>query len=152
MSTEYTAAKNIGVLRYWGISDDGVGVSIVGSSFGDFNLLGVTLDLGGGSQVSTFQSRQTRFNLSSNVQTDFTRIVSIFSQSIAWYNKPYFGVSCLVFKALKRAFSAPKIWMVEAGDLAKEIKEPEWAINLAPTNSPTKAVKFGAMAFILEFK
>jgi hypothetical protein len=39
--------------------------------------------------------------------------------------RPYLGVFPRVFKALKRAFSAPKIWMVEAGYLARFVKEPE---------------------------
>ena len=37
---------------------------------------------------------------------------------------PYFGVLPLVFSALKRAFSAPSICTVEAGYLAKLVKEP----------------------------
>jgi len=55
----------------------------------------------------------------------------------------------LVLIALNKAFSAPKIWMVEPGYLAKFIKLPAWEINLDPINSPTKTVKFGAMAYIL---
>lgn len=38
--------------------------------------------------------------------------------------------------ALNKAFSAPKIYTVEAGNLAKFTKEPAWDTNLAPTNSP----------------
>jgi hypothetical protein len=37
---------------------------------------------------------------------------------------------------------------VLAGCLAKLNKLPAWLINLAPTRSPTKAVRFGAIAFI----
>lgn len=62
--------------------------------------------------------------------------------------RPYFGVSCLVFRALNRAFSAPKIWTVEAGCLARFIKLPAWLMRRAPTNSPTSAVRFGAIACI----
>lgn len=54
----------------------------------------------------------------------------------AWYNNPYLGVFFLSFMALNKAFSAPKIYTVEAGNLAKFNKEPAWEINLAPTNSP----------------
>ena len=54
--------------------------------------------------------------------------------------------------ALKSAFSAPKIWTVEAGHLARLTNEPAWQINLAPTNYPTTAVKLGAKACILFFK
>jgi hypothetical protein len=39
--------------------------------------------------------------------------------------RPYFGVLPRVFKALKRAFSAPKIWIVEAGYFARFVKDPE---------------------------
>lgn len=44
---------------------------------------------------------------------------------VVWNIKPYFGVSFLVFKARNKAFSAPRICTVEAGCLAKLIKEPE---------------------------
>lgn len=37
---------------------------------------------------------------------------------------PYLGVLPLVFRALKSAFSAPRIWTVDAGYLAKLVKEP----------------------------
>lgn len=67
----------------------------------------------------------------------------------AWKIIPYLGVLCLVLIALNNAFSAPKIWMVEAGHLAKFTKLPAWLINLAPTSYPTTAVKFGAKACIL---
>ena len=62
---------------------------------------------------------------------------------------PYLGVLCLVLIALNKAFSAPKIWIVEAGHLAKLTKLPAWQINLAPTNYPTTVVKLGANACIL---
>jgi hypothetical protein len=42
--------------------------------------------------------------------------------------------------------------MVDAGYFAKLIKEPEWEINLDPTISPIRAVKFGATADILCFR
>ena len=38
---------------------------------------------------------------------------------------PYLGVSCFVFKALNKAFSAPKICTVDAGCLAKFNRDPE---------------------------
>lgn len=57
-------------------------------------------------------------------------------------------MSCFVFKARKRAFSAPRIWTVLAGCLAKLSKLPAWLINRAPTSSPTSTVRLGAMAFM----
>lgn len=62
--------------------------------------------------------------------------------------RPYLGVSCLVFNARKSAFSAPRIWMVLAGCFASESKLPAWLINRAPTRSPTRAVRLGAIAFM----
>lgn len=41
-----------------------------------------------------------------------------------WNIKPYLGVLPLVFSALKRAFSAPRICTVDAGYLARFVKEP----------------------------
>jgi len=38
---------------------------------------------------------------------------------------PYLGVLPFVFKALNKAFSAPNIYIVDAGYLAKLIKLPE---------------------------
>jgi len=63
--------------------------------------------------------------------------------------KPYLGVFPLVFKALKRAFSAPKIWIVDAGYLERLVKPPACEISLDPTISPMRAERFGATAFIL---
>uniref|UniRef100_A0A6B0TTF5 Putative secreted protein n=1 Tax=Ixodes ricinus TaxID=34613 RepID=A0A6B0TTF5_IXORI len=60
--------------------------------------------------------------------------------------RPYFGVSCLVFSARNSAFSAPSIWTVDAGCLARFSSEPACEISLAPTNSPTRIVRFGATA------
>lgn len=54
--------------------------------------------------------------------------------------------------ALNKAFSAPIIYMVEAEHLAKFIKEPALAINLAAITSPTTADKLGTTLFILLFK
>ena len=34
---------------------------------------------------------------------------------------------------LKRAFSAPRIWTVEAGYLARLVSDPAWEMSLAPT-------------------
>lgn len=41
-----------------------------------------------------------------------------------WKMRPYLGVLPLVFRALKRAFSAPRIWTVDAGYLAKFVRDP----------------------------
>ena len=41
-----------------------------------------------------------------------------------WKMRPYLGVFPLVFRALNRAFSAPKICTVDAGYLARFVKEP----------------------------
>jgi len=68
------------------------------------------------------------------------------------YNIPYLGVFPLVLIALNNAFSAPRIWIVDAGYLLKFVNEPAWDINLAPTNSPTIDVKFGAIVYILLVK
>ena len=68
------------------------------------------------------------------------------------YISPYLGVFFLVFKALNKAFSAPRIYIVEAGYFARFIRLPEWAISLAATNSPINTVKLGATAPILFFK
>lgn len=62
---------------------------------------------------------------------------------------PYLGVFFLDLRALNKAFSAPKIYIVEAGSLARFIKLPAWEISLAATNSPTSIVRFGATAAIL---
>lgn len=72
--------------------------------------------------------------------------------NVVLYNNPYFGVFVFCFKALKSAFYAPKIWMVEAGYLANVLNDPEWAINLAAMLSPIKLVKFGETIYILSFK
>jgi len=61
---------------------------------------------------------------------------------------PYLGVFFLVLMALKSAFSAPRIYKVEAGCLARFTREPAWLISLAPTVSPIMLVRLGAMAFI----
>jgi len=50
---------------------------------------------------------------------------------------------------LKRAFSAPRIWTVEAGNLAKLVRLPACEMRRAPTRMPTRAVKFGATLVIL---
>lgn len=41
-----------------------------------------------------------------------------------WKINPYLGVLPLVFRALKRAFSAPRICTVDAGYLAKFVRDP----------------------------
>ena len=65
---------------------------------------------------------------------------------------PYFGVLLFYFKALNKAFSAPKIWIVEAGYLAKVLKDPEWAISLAAIFSPISSVRLGETIYILFFR
>ena len=65
---------------------------------------------------------------------------------------PYLGVLCLVLIALNKAFYAPRICTVDAGHLAKFTKLPAWQMSLAPTVSPTSAVRLGASASILFFK
>lgn len=62
------------------------------------------------------------------------------------------GVLVLVLSALNKAFSAPKIWTVEAGYFERLLKDPEWEISLAPTFYPTNVVKLGATCYILSFK
>lgn len=62
------------------------------------------------------------------------------------------GVFPRVFKARKRAFSAPKIWTVEAGNLARFVKEPAWEMSLAATVSPNRVVRLGAIVFILDWR
>merc|ERR1719245_1113864 len=66
-----------------------------------------------------------------------------------WKIRPCLGVLPFFFRARKSAFSAPKICTVDAGYLAKLVKDPAWDINLAPTTSPIKAAKFGATLPIL---
>ena len=61
-----------------------------------------------------------------------------------WKIKPYFGVLPLVFSARNRAFSAPRIWTVEAGYLARLVSEPACEMRRAPTMSPMSAARFGA--------
>lgn len=71
---------------------------------------------------------------------------------VEWNNSPYLGVFPFVFKARNRAFSAPKIWMVEAGNFARFVNEPACEINRAPTCSPKSVAKFGATSPILDLK
>ena len=44
-------------------------------------------------------------------------LLEAFPTTLAWYINPYLGVLCFVLIALNKAFSAPKIWIVEAGNL-----------------------------------
>lgn len=46
-------------------------------------------------------------------------LVGAYPTRLAWNMSPYLGVLCLVLMALKSAFSAPRIWTVEAGYLAR---------------------------------
>jgi hypothetical protein len=66
-----------------------------------------------------------------------------------WKRVPYFGVFPLVFKALNKAFSAPKIYTVDAGHLERFYKLPAYEISFAATFSPIKDVRFGATISIL---
>lgn len=68
------------------------------------------------------------------------------------YKRPYLGVFVFCFKALNKAFSAPKIWIVDAGYLANVLKDPEWEISLAATVYPISSVKLGDTIYILFFK
>merc|ERR1719370_912660 len=67
-----------------------------------------------------------------------------------WKIRPYFGVFPLVLRALNRAFSAPRIWTVLAGHLAKLVKLPACEIRRAPTVSPMSTARLGATTDILE--
>jgi hypothetical protein len=58
----------------------------------------------------------------------------------------------LVFRARKRAFSAPRIWTVDAGYLARLVSDPAWEMSLAPTVSPMRAARFGATHDILSWR
>ena len=62
---------------------------------------------------------------------------------IIWHEKGFYR---------KSAFSAPKIWTVDAGHLARFVKEPAFWINLAATVSPIKVLKLGATVDIFSSK
>ncbi len=72
--------------------------------------------------------------------------------NVVLYNKPYLGVFVFCFNALNNAFSAPNIWIVEAGYFASVLRDPEWAINLAATLYPIKLVRFGETIYILSLR
>jgi len=56
-----------------------------------------------------------------------------------WKINPYLGVLPLVFSALKRAFSAPRICTVDAGYLARFVKDPaDTDSTIRPTCTPNK--------------
>ena len=63
---------------------------------------------------------------------------------LLWKMIPYFGVLLRVFRARNRAFSAPRIWIVDAGHLARFTNEPECEMRRAPTISPISADRLGA--------
>ena len=71
----------------------------------------------------------------------FARYREIFplSFTFAWVMKgelkrwPYFGVVPPFFSARKSAFSAPRIWIVEAGSFERFVRPPEWVSSLAPS-------------------
>lgn len=62
------------------------------------------------------------------------------------------GVFVFCFKALNSAFSAPRIWMVEAGYLLRVASDPEWEISLAAMFYPMSSVRLGATISILPFR
>merc|ERR1719199_568592 len=66
-----------------------------------------------------------------------------------WKIKPYFGVLPLVFSARKRAFSAPRIWTVDAGYFARLMRLPACEMSRAPIISPIRAERLGATRSIL---
>ena len=68
------------------------------------------------------------------------------------YKSPYFGVFVFCFKARNKAFSAPKIWIVEAGYLERVFRDPEWAMSLAATDYPMRVVRLGETTSILSFR
>jgi len=68
------------------------------------------------------------------------------------YMIPYFGVFPPFFKALNKAFSAPRIYIVEAAAFARLTKEPAWEINLAATLSPIKDERLGLTAVSLAWR
>ena len=59
-----------------------------------------------------------------------------------------FGVFFFVLIAVNKAFTAPRIYTVEAGNLAKFTRLLAWAIKLAPTTSPSILVRLEARACI----
>ena len=63
-----------------------------------------------------------------------------------WKSSPCLGGCDPVFSARKRAFSAPRIWMVLAGNDASFFRPPAFASSLAPTASPRTADRLGAAA------
>jgi hypothetical protein len=63
-------------------------------------------------------------------------------------NNPYLGVCPFFLIALKRAFSAPKIYIVDDGNLARLLNPPDYVSNLAPILSPKIEVRFGATLYI----
>ena len=66
-----------------------------------------------------------------------------------WKMRPYLGVLPRVLRARKRAFSAPRIWTVEAGYLARLVSEPACEISRAATWSPMRLCRLGATRPIL---
>ena len=61
----------------------------------------------------------------------------------------HFGVLPRVLSARKRAFSAPRIWTVDAGYLARLVKLPACEMSRAATWSPMSDCKLGATRPIL---
>lgn len=45
---------------------------------------------------------------------------------------------------VRTAFSAPRIWMVEAGHLASEVRDPALEMRRAATVSPISVPRLGA--------
>ena len=66
--------------------------------------------------------------------------------------RPYLGVLPFVLSARNSAFSAPRICTVDAGYLARFVREPAWEMRRAPTISPMSADRLGATECMRLFK
>jgi len=86
------------------------------------------------------------------LQTFPLRCEATYPTRDAWYRNPYFGVLDFERIALKRAFSDPKSWTVDAGYFARFINDPAFAISLAASYSPIRKEMLGAIACILFFR
>ena len=65
------------------------------------------------------------------------------AMKVELYRWPNFGVEPFFLRALNKAFSAPIIWIVEAGSFAKLDKLPDAFTNLAPSfNYKSKNLQF----------
>lgn len=62
------------------------------------------------------------------------------------------GVLPLVLSARNRAFSAPRIWTVEAGYFDRLVSEPACEMRRAPTVSPMSDARLGATTPIFSLR